>query len=73
MRLGPDAALTGPVQRGDVATVKAHLAALAQTPESIRALYRAAAAHALAVAERQGLAAAPAAELRKVLEEEDRR
>jgi predicted short-subunit dehydrogenase-like oxidoreductase (DUF2520 family) len=39
-RLGPAAALTGPVRRGDWVTVEAHLAAL---PEAERALYAAAA------------------------------
>ena len=37
---GPRAALTGPVARGDVATVAAHLAALAGRPD-VEALYRA--------------------------------
>jgi predicted short-subunit dehydrogenase-like oxidoreductase (DUF2520 family) len=39
-RVGPRAALTGPVERGDAATVAAHLAALAERPET-DALYRA--------------------------------
>jgi predicted short-subunit dehydrogenase-like oxidoreductase (DUF2520 family) len=41
--LGPAAALTGPVRRGDTATVAAHLAAL---PEDERAAYEALAAEA---------------------------
>lgn len=41
--LGPAAALTGPVRRGDAATVAAHLAAL---PEEERAAYEALAAEA---------------------------
>ena len=41
--LGPAAALTGPVRRGDTATVERHLAAL---PEEERAAYAALAAEA---------------------------
>lgn len=41
LRLGPAAALTGPVARGDVATVEHHLAALAHAAPEIEALYRA--------------------------------
>jgi len=37
---GPEAALTGPIRRGDVATVERHLAALSGRPE-LAALYRA--------------------------------
>jgi predicted short-subunit dehydrogenase-like oxidoreductase (DUF2520 family) len=39
-RLGPAAALTGPLARGDVSTIRAHLEALASEPELER-LYRA--------------------------------
>ena len=42
--IGPRDALTGPVQRGDVGTVDAHLAAL---PADERDLYRVLAAEAL--------------------------
>ena len=53
--LGPANALTGPVVRGDDATVGAHLEALARGPADIATLYRAAARHLLAVAARRGL------------------
>jgi len=43
--LGPDAALTGPIARGDVGTVRAHLAAL---PDHLRDVYVACARRTLA-------------------------
>jgi predicted short-subunit dehydrogenase-like oxidoreductase (DUF2520 family) len=50
-RLGPDAALTGPVVRGDAGTVRAHLAAL---PPHLRDVYVANARRALARAVASG-------------------
>jgi predicted short-subunit dehydrogenase-like oxidoreductase (DUF2520 family) len=55
--LGADAALTGPVRRGDVATIERHLEAL---PPSIRSLYSALVAAQLPLAARLG-DASPAA------------
>jgi predicted short-subunit dehydrogenase-like oxidoreductase (DUF2520 family) len=52
LEAGPVAALTGPVRRGDVETVRAHLAALG--PEE-RALYRLLAREALRLAREAGL------------------
>jgi predicted short-subunit dehydrogenase-like oxidoreductase (DUF2520 family) len=46
--LGPEAALTGPASRGDLATIDAHLAAL---PEAARPLYVALAREALNMGE----------------------
>jgi predicted short-subunit dehydrogenase-like oxidoreductase (DUF2520 family) len=65
LRLGPAAALTGPIERGDLATVAAHLKALAAAPERIQNLYRAAGLEALAIA---GLDAARTAAMAKALE-----
>jgi predicted short-subunit dehydrogenase-like oxidoreductase (DUF2520 family) len=48
--LGPDAALTGPASRGDMATIDAHLAAI---PEEERATYVAMANAAFELAERR--------------------
>jgi predicted short-subunit dehydrogenase-like oxidoreductase (DUF2520 family) len=42
LRLGPRAALTGPIARGDIQTVRAHVQALSSATDSIRELYRAA-------------------------------
>ena len=50
---GPRAALTGPVARGDVATVAAHLAALAGRPD-VEALYRAVAREIVRLAGTEG-------------------
>jgi predicted short-subunit dehydrogenase-like oxidoreductase (DUF2520 family) len=55
LRDGATAALTGPVVRGDAGTVARHVEALRDSPLSIQALYRAAAAHALQIARRRGL------------------
>lgn len=41
LNLGPRAALTGPIGRGDSVTVRAHVAALSDAPDTVRALYRA--------------------------------
>jgi predicted short-subunit dehydrogenase-like oxidoreductase (DUF2520 family) len=67
LALGPAAALTGPVRRGDVATIRRHLAALAPGD---RALYRALGLVALAVAREAGLDEAPAAAVERALTEE---
>ncbi len=53
--LGPAAALTGPIQRGDIATMAAHLEALERAPQAVRDLYRAAGLQVLALARRRGL------------------
>ncbi len=52
---GPERALTGPIERGDAATVAAHLSALAAEPPAIDALYRAAGLQTLDIARRRGL------------------
>ena len=64
LALGPAAALTGPVRRGDAATVRRHLAALA--PDD-RALYRALGLVALGLAREAGLGEAAAAEVERAL------
>ena len=63
-RLGPVAALTGPVSRGDVDTVRAHLAQLSPTE---RAVYSALAREALILARQRGLDPAAAAALETLL------
>ena len=55
LRLGPAAALTGPIQRGDADTLRGHLAALASVPPAIADLYRAAGLEALELARQRGL------------------
>ena len=57
VRRGPEAALTGPVVRGDVATVATHLHALTRVSPSVADLYRSTARHMLALARRRGLSA----------------
>ena len=64
---GPAAALTGPVSRGDAATVAAHLQALAPAAESIRDLYRAAGIQTLALARQRGLDSVQAAAIEDIL------
>ena len=55
LREGAAEALTGPVVRGDAATVARHIDALGESPTSIQDLYRASAGHALEMARRRGL------------------
>jgi predicted short-subunit dehydrogenase-like oxidoreductase (DUF2520 family) len=50
---GPAAALTGPVARGDVRTVRGHLAALAGVDAGLDRLYRAAGRRTVALAQRK--------------------
>ncbi|MEO8230270.1 MAG: DUF2520 domain-containing protein [Chloroflexota bacterium] len=52
--LGIRAALTGPLTRGDVGTLEAHLAALAAHAPDVLPLYRAAALREIALAEERG-------------------
>lgn len=67
-RLGPGDALTGPISRGDVATIRQHLAAL---PDPIGASYRANGRRALALAVSTGrLDGAAAAAVRAALDED---
>jgi predicted short-subunit dehydrogenase-like oxidoreductase (DUF2520 family) len=63
---GPAAALTGPIRRGDAATVRAHLAALA--PEE-RELYRTLGLAALRLARDAGLGEGPAGAVERELRE----
>jgi predicted short-subunit dehydrogenase-like oxidoreductase (DUF2520 family) len=64
LTLGPASALTGPVRRGDAATVRRHLAALAAGD---RALYRALGLVALGLAREAGLGEAAAVAVERVL------
>jgi predicted short-subunit dehydrogenase-like oxidoreductase (DUF2520 family) len=55
MMVGPRAALTGPIARGDVQTVAAHVGALAEGPPSIAELYRGTARHLVRMSRARGL------------------
>jgi predicted short-subunit dehydrogenase-like oxidoreductase (DUF2520 family) len=66
--LGPEAALTGPVQRGDARTVAAHAAALGRAPRHVADLYRASARALLDISRRRGLADASACAIEEALE-----
>jgi predicted short-subunit dehydrogenase-like oxidoreductase (DUF2520 family) len=55
LQLGPVAALTGPIERGDSETVRMHLRALNTAPSSIQELYRAAGLQVLGMARARGL------------------
>src|SRR6185436_5564335 len=63
-QLGAAHALTGPVRRGDLGSLRAHLAAL---PDDLRPLYRALGLTTLELAERAGLAEAAAREVGQLL------
>ena len=64
---GPAVALTGPIRRGDAATVRRHLAAIEPAD---RKLYRALGLEALSLAREAGLAEAAAAEVERALTDE---
>lgn len=64
----PSAALTGPVARGDADTVRAHLAALADSPE-LAEIYRSLSREALPLAAAGGADPARLEQLRRALEE----
>jgi predicted short-subunit dehydrogenase-like oxidoreductase (DUF2520 family) len=67
----PAKALTGPIARADVATVRGHLAALANEPEILE-LYRGLSREAIALAAEQGADAGRLVELRRTLGGEGR-
>jgi predicted short-subunit dehydrogenase-like oxidoreductase (DUF2520 family) len=66
--MGPEAALTGPVQRGDAETVRAHMAALRGCPQPVADLYRASAHVLVDIARRRGLSVTSAGAVERALE-----
>lgn len=67
IRCGALEALTGPVVRGDAATVAAHMQGLETVEHSIAGLYQAAGLHALDMAGRRGLTGQDAAGVHRAL------
>ncbi len=65
--LGPEKALTGPILRGDIATVREHLEALRADPGA-REIYRAAGRLVLRLAAKRGLPAGRVRALKRLLE-----
>jgi predicted short-subunit dehydrogenase-like oxidoreductase (DUF2520 family) len=72
LTLGPEGALTGPIRRGDVGTIRRHLAAVKNTSPGTRELYVAAGLRTVALAERAGLEESAARKVEKVLMAETR-
>jgi predicted short-subunit dehydrogenase-like oxidoreductase (DUF2520 family) len=70
LRAGPAAALTGPIQRGDLGTLAVHLEALRGVSPVVERLYRAAGLETLEVSRERGLSAERAAEIEQMLEME---
>jgi predicted short-subunit dehydrogenase-like oxidoreductase (DUF2520 family) len=68
LRSGSRAALTGPVARGDAATVASHREALRDVDPTVARLYEAAASHLLQLAKERGLSQASVRALEAVLE-----
>ena len=75
LREGPVGALTGPIERGDVRTVAAHMNALhaACVPAEIVELYRVAGTFTLRIARRRGLSVDLANQLEGLLKRRDER
>ena len=67
LRIGPQAALTGPISRGDVETVRRNREALTAVSSATQVLYRAAGRRTIPIARRQGLADSALAQLEKCL------
>jgi len=65
--LGPVEALTGPIQRGDSATVLTHLKALRNVPDLVRRLYCSAGEVVVQMASSRGLQATKASEIQEIL------
>ncbi len=68
LRQGPVAALTGPIERGDVSTIAAHLTALESVPDPISLLYRAAGLQTLELARTKGLCTERATATQRLLQ-----
>lgn len=68
LRLGPSAALTGPIARGDAGTVGSHLQALRSAPSSVRELYKATSRCLLELARQRGVPATALAAVAATLE-----
>lgn len=67
LEYGPETALTGPIERGDVETVRAHLEALRHGAPSLTDLYCAAGLHALKIVRRKRHSAPNLARMEEVL------
>jgi predicted short-subunit dehydrogenase-like oxidoreductase (DUF2520 family) len=68
--LGPELALTGPIARGDLRTVRKHLQALTELPPEISEIYRVLGQRTVALAKRRGMLSSEAEEkILKILEE----
>ena len=68
-RLGPQKALTGPIARGDVATIAGHLKATNAVTADLKGLYKSLGKWTVGLARRKGtLTAAKARKIRKLLE-----
>jgi predicted short-subunit dehydrogenase-like oxidoreductase (DUF2520 family) len=67
LSLGAAGALTGPIERGDAGSVRNHLAALTDSPPSIRELYLAGARHTLGIARERGLNSGIAGQIEELL------
>jgi len=73
--MGPEAALTGPIARGDIETVRKHLEAIARQPDlaDLGNLYRSAGRWTIALAIRKGtITHAQAKEMKDLLDEFER-
>ena len=66
--IGPEAALTGPVQRGDAETIRTHIEALANCPTYVADLYRASGHALVEIARRRGLDATAAGAVEAALD-----
>ena len=73
LQLGPVAALTGPIARGDADTVRSHLVALEKASPAVQRLYCAAGLATLEIARQRGLADVQATAVQELLRKGERR
>ena len=65
--MGPEAALTGPIERGDIPTIERHLEALRTGPGGADAVYVAVGRQLVAIARQRGLPLEKAAAIEELL------
>lgn len=67
LQMGPQEALTGPIERGDIPTVQSHLEALRSAPANADIVYRALGRQLTDIARRRGLPAEQASQIEALL------
>ncbi len=67
LTMGPEAALTGPIERGNIPTVERHLESLCAAPANADVVYRALSRQLVLIARRKGLSTEQASRIEALL------